>query len=96
MTGIPAATAAGCDPGGYGSGAPQLYVEMLAEAYAERYYVTFATSDDTARELTRESFAATDTRLPPRERTRLGASGSVLASHKVSGCITCCSPRRGR
>jgi len=38
---------------------------MLTQAYAERYYVTFATSSDSARELMRESFAATDTRLPP-------------------------------
>ena len=33
----------------------------------------------------RESFAATDTRLPPLERARLGASGSVFASHQVHG-----------
>ena len=58
---------------------------MLTEAYAERYYVTFATSSDSARELMRESFAATDARLPPLERARLGASGSVFASHKVHG-----------
>src|SRR5690242_7804473 len=63
----------------------QLYVEMLAQAYAERYYVTFATSGDSAREVMRESFAATDTRLPPVERARLGASGSVFASHQVNG-----------
>jgi hypothetical protein len=63
----------------------QLYVEMLTEAYAERYYVTFATSSDSARELMRESFAATDARLPPLERARLGASGSAFASHKVHG-----------
>jgi hypothetical protein len=58
---------------------------MLAEAYAERYYVTFATASDSARELMRESFAATYTRLPPLERARLAASGSAFASHKVSG-----------
>ena len=58
---------------------------MLTQAYAERYYVTFATSSDSARELMRESFAATDTRLPPVERARLGASGSAFASHKVRG-----------
>ena len=33
----------------------------------------------------RESFAATDTRLPPLERARLGASGSAFASPKVRG-----------
>ena len=58
---------------------------MLAQAYAERFYVTFATSSDSAGELMRESFAATDTRLPPLERARLGASGSAFASHKVRG-----------
>ena len=58
---------------------------MLAEAYAERYWVTFATSSGTARELMRESFAATDTRLPPLERARLSASSSAFASHKVHG-----------
>ena len=58
---------------------------MLTQAYAERYYVTLATSSDSARELMRESFAATDTRLPPVERARLGASGSVFASPKVHG-----------
>ena len=58
---------------------------MLAQAYAERHYVTFATSSDSARELMRESFAATDTRLPPLERARLGASGSAFASHEVHG-----------
>jgi hypothetical protein len=58
---------------------------MLTQAYAERYYVTFATSSDSARELMRESFAATDARLPPLERARLGASGSAFASHKVRG-----------
>jgi hypothetical protein len=58
---------------------------MLTEAYAERYYVTFATSSDSAGELMRESFAAADTRLPPLERARLGASGSVFASHQVNG-----------
>ena len=33
----------------------------------------------------REVFAETDTRLPPLERARLGASGSAFASHQVRG-----------
>ncbi len=33
----------------------------------------------------REVFAATDMRLPPLERARLGASGSVFGSPKVRG-----------
>jgi len=32
-----------------------------------------------------ESFAATDTRLPPLERARLGASGSAFVGHQVHG-----------
>ena len=55
---------------------------MLTQAYAERYYVTFATSSDAAWELIRESFAATGARLPPLERARLGAGGSAFAGHK--------------
>jgi len=69
---------------------------MLTQAYAERYHVTFATSSDSARELMRESFAATDARLPPLERARLGASGSVFASPKVIGLYEQLLPSRGR
>jgi hypothetical protein len=50
---------------------------MLTQAYAERYYVTFATSSDSARELMRESFAATDARLPPLERARSAPAASL-------------------
>jgi hypothetical protein len=71
--------------GGCGSGAPSYTWTCSRRLYAERYYVTFATSSDSARELMRESFAATDARLPPLERARLGASGSAFASHKVHG-----------
>ena len=63
----------------------QLYVDLLTEAHAEQYYLSFVTSSDTAREQMREVFAETDTRLPPLERARLGASGSVFASPKVRG-----------
>ena len=52
----------------------RLYVDMLTQAHAERWYVSLATSSDAVRELMPESFAATDTRLPPLERSRLGAS----------------------
>jgi hypothetical protein len=58
---------------------------MLTEAHAEQAYLAFVTSTDTAREQMREVFAATDTRLPPVERARLGASGSVFASPQVRG-----------
>jgi hypothetical protein len=63
----------------------QLYVDLLTEAHAEQYYLGFITSSDTAREQMREVFAETDTRLPPLERARLGANGSVFASPKVRG-----------
>jgi hypothetical protein len=58
---------------------------MLTQAHAEQYYLSFVSSSDTAREQMREVFAATDTRLPPVERARLGARGSVFASHRVNG-----------
>jgi hypothetical protein len=63
----------------------QLYVDLLTEAHAEQFYLAFVTSSDTAREQMREVFAETDTRLPPLERARLGANGSVFASPKVRG-----------
>jgi hypothetical protein len=58
---------------------------LLTEAHAEQYYLGFVTSSDTAREQMREVFAATDTRLPPLERARLGARDSVFASPEVRG-----------
>jgi hypothetical protein len=58
---------------------------MLMQARAEQFYLGFVTSSDTAREQMLEVFTETDTRLPPLERARLGASGSVFASPKVRG-----------
>jgi hypothetical protein len=58
---------------------------MLMQARAQQFYLGFITSSDTAREQMREVFAETDTRLPTRERARLGAKGSVFASPKVRG-----------
>ena len=52
------------------------------QARAEQFYLSVVMGSDTAR--MREVFAGTDTRLPV-ERARLGASGSVFASHKVHG-----------
>lgn len=63
----------------------QLYVDLLTEAHAEQAYLAFVTSSDTAREQMREAFAETDTRLPPLERARLGARGSVFGTPKVRG-----------
>jgi hypothetical protein len=58
---------------------------MLTQARAEQHYLAFVTSSDAAREQMREVFAETDIRLPPVERARLGASGSVFASPRVNG-----------
>jgi hypothetical protein len=58
---------------------------LLVQAHAEQFYLSFVTSSDTAREQMREVFAETDTRLPPLERARLGARGSVFASPQVRG-----------
>jgi len=66
------------------------------QARAEQFYLSFVTSSDTAREQMREVFAETDTRLPPVERARLGASGSVFASPRVIGLYEQLLPSRGR
>jgi hypothetical protein len=58
---------------------------MLMQARAQQFYLSFITSSDTAREQMREVFAETDTRLPPLERARLGANGSMFASPTVIG-----------
>ena len=60
-------------------------MDLLTQARAEQFYLSFVTSSETAREQMREVFAETDTRLPPLERARLGANGSVFASPKVLG-----------
>ena len=58
---------------------------MLTQARAQQFYLSFITSSDPAREGMREVFAEEDTRLPPLERARLGANGSVFASPQVRG-----------
>lgn len=63
----------------------RLYVDMITQARAEQFYLSFVTSSDTAREQMGEVFAETNTRLPPVEAARLGANGSVFASPKVRG-----------
>jgi hypothetical protein len=60
-------------------------VDLLTEAHAEQAYLAFVTSSDTAQEQMREAFAETDTRLPPLERSRLRARGSIFGSHQVNG-----------
>jgi hypothetical protein len=58
---------------------------MLTQARAQQFYLSFITSSDPAREGMREVFAEEDTRLPPLERARLGANGTVFASPEVTG-----------
>ena len=60
-------------------------MDPLTEAHAEQAHLAFVTSSDIAREQMRAAFAATDARLPPVERARLGASGSVFGSPNVRG-----------
>jgi len=58
---------------------------MLTQARAQQFYLSYITSSDPAREGMHEVFAEEDTRLPPLERARLGANGSVFASPQVRG-----------
>src|SRR6516165_7570770 len=58
---------------------------MLTQARAQQFYLSFITSSDPAREGMREVFAEEDARLPPLERARLGANGSVFAGPQVRG-----------
>lgn len=65
----------------------QPYVDLLTEAYAERQYFDFRmadvqTKDDETRGRVRASFV--DLRLPPLERARLGARGTMFASRTVN------------
>ena len=57
----------------------------LTQARAQQFYLGFITSSDPARKVMREVFTEEDTRLPPLERARLGANGSVFASPEVRG-----------
>ncbi|HEV8275456.1 MAG TPA: hypothetical protein VGQ26_07140 [Streptosporangiaceae bacterium] len=60
----------------------QLYADLLTEAYAEKEHLEYTMADDDTRERMRAYF--TDVRLPPLERARLGARGTMLASRTVS------------
>ncbi len=55
------------------------------QARAEQFYLSYLTSSDTAREGMAEVFAEEYRRLPPLERARVGANGSVFASPKARG-----------
>jgi hypothetical protein len=62
----------------------ELYVDLLAEAHAEQQYLELATADEETREAAQDHFTVTDTRLPPLERARLGARGTIFASQTVN------------
>jgi hypothetical protein len=60
----------------------ELYVDMLAEAYAEQEWLKLETASAGIQERARKTF--TDKRLAPVERARLGARGSILGSRPVN------------
>ena len=60
----------------------QLYVDMLTEAYAEKEWLEYAMADDETQERMRTYFH--DLRLPPLERARLGARGTIFGSKTVN------------
>jgi hypothetical protein len=64
----------------------QLYADLLTEAYAEQQYFDYQIADDDTREQMRKYFV--DLRLPPLERARLGARGTILASRSVNRLFT--------
>ena len=60
----------------------ELYVDLLTEAYAEQQYFEYDMADDETRERMGPHF--TDLRLPPLERARLGARGTLFASRTAN------------
>jgi hypothetical protein len=60
----------------------QLYVDLLTEAHAEQEYFHYAMAADEDKERMRKYW--TDLRLPPLERARLGARGTIFASRTVN------------
>jgi hypothetical protein len=62
----------------------QLYVDMLTEAQAEQEWLQYVMADDKTQQMARDSGAYTDKRLPPLERARLGAKGTIFASQPVN------------
>jgi len=60
----------------------ELYVDMLAEAYAEQEWLKLETAPPETQEKARQTF--TDTRMGRVERARLGARGAILGSRPVN------------
>jgi len=59
-----------------------VYIDTLAEAYAEKKWLEYDMADDATREPYAPHFV--DLRLPPLERARLGARGNVFGSPEVN------------
>jgi hypothetical protein len=62
-----------------------LYVDLLTEAYAEQQFFEYDMAEDETRERMRPHF--TDLRLPPLERARLGARGTLFASRTANAAF---------
>jgi hypothetical protein len=58
-----------------------LYADLFTEAYAEQQYFDYQIADDTRQRMGKYFV---DLRLPPLERARLGARGTILASRSVN------------
>ena len=61
-----------------------LYVDLLTEAYAEERYIEYALAGSDVRRQVAALFDKNDVRLPPLERARLGARGSLFGSKAVN------------
>jgi hypothetical protein len=61
-----------------------LYADMLAEANAEKEWLEFAVAGKETQDRLRELGGFTDKRLPPVERARLGAKGTIFGSQAVN------------
>lgn len=59
-----------------------LYVDILAEAYAEQQWINYDMADDETRERMRSYYV--DMRLSPLERARLAARSNLYGSRRVN------------
>lgn len=60
----------------------QYYVDLLAEAYAEKQHLEYELADEETREHMSANYV--DLRLPQAERAKLGARGNVLGAAAVN------------
>lgn len=66
---------------------------MLTEAQAEQEWLQYATAAQETKQAVRDSGGYTDKRLPPLERARLGARGTIFGSQTVNSLLTRWEPR---